>query len=91
MTTPTNPDSTVASSRPLPQGSAIQDGAATHKRADPDAAHVVQRHGRGQWQMGNGVKPGAKDSVPTRLRREVHAGYRWWQRHATASRYEPLP
>ena len=33
-------------------------GAADQKGGYPHATHVVECHGRGQWQMGDGIKPG---------------------------------
>ena len=66
-----------------------QQRAADQEGGDPHAAHVVERHGRGQRQVGNGVEPCAQRRHPYQAAPGVHAGVLRGQRHFLRACQQP--
>ena len=56
--------------------------AAKHENGDPHAAHVVERHGRGQRQVGHGVEPCAHGAHANDVAPCMRPGPARGQRHA---------
>ena len=73
--------------RPLFLRLAIEQRAAQNKGCEPHPTHVIERHGGGYGQMGDGVKPGTQRQHADGTAGQVHHGHRRAQTSAPGAHH----